>query len=239
MKLSEKLLIVAGWLEDSENDLLVNAEHDQSCLLTVASALVKAAEALREGADEISKLEPAMLTPEKLDEMAAVAQAFDESGDELLRKQASVLDEILLTLAAPRGAAIDFRQANDDRIEQLKKKYKDTKSHQDELNKVSDSLKAIEKSPVYKTYRPLESPLSTRYCPDHAGGMIVRIGEHTWQCVMDKKVYNFDSGFKTMRGNVVPGGGVEHQTPDHAEEGHSVFDTRDGRLGQGQGQGNN
>src|SRR5665213_1543634 len=32
------------------------------------------------------------LTPESLDEMAAIAQAFDESGDELLQKQASVID---------------------------------------------------------------------------------------------------------------------------------------------------
>jgi len=55
--------------------------------------------------------------------------------------------------------------------------------------------------------------------------------------VLDKKVYNFDAGFKTMQGNNVPGGGVEHQIPDHAEEGHMLFDTRDSRLGQGQGDG--
>lgn len=232
MKLSEKLLIVASWLEDSENDLIINAESDESNLNTVAIALVKAATALKEAAGEVSKSEP-NLTPEKLDEIAAVAQAFDESGDDLLQKQASVLDEILLTIAAPRGAAIQFRETQDDRIEQLKKNYKDIKVRHDEMNKVSDAVKAIEKSPMAKQYRPLEAPLSTRYCPDHAGGLVVRVGEHTWQCVLDKKIYNFDAGFKTMQGNAVPGGSVEMQTPDHAEEGHVIFDTRDGRLGNG------
>lgn len=231
MKLSEKLLIVAGWLEDSENDLIVNAEGNESCLNTVATALVSAAAALKVAAAEVSELEPSVLTPERLDEMAAVAAAFDESGDELLQKQASVLDELLLTIAAPRGTAIQFRDTQDDRIEQLKKKYKDTKTELDEINKVSDSVKAIEKAPMYKTYRPLEAPLSTRYCPDHAGGLVVRVGEHTWQCVLDKKIYNFDAGFKTMQGNLVPGGGVEYQIPDHAEQGHEIFDTRDSRLG--------
>jgi HAMP domain-containing protein len=232
MKLSEKLLLVASWLEDSENDLIVNAEVADGCLTTVAAALIKASSALKEGAEEVSKIEPSGITLESLDEIAAVAQAFDESGDELLKKQASVLDEIMLTIAAPRSAFIDFRQAQDDRIEELKKKYKDTKSHQDELNKVSDSIKAIENSAVYKTYRPLEAALSTRYCPDHPGGLVVRVGEHTWQCVMDKKVYSYESGFKTMQGNIVPGGDVAQQTPDHAEEGHAIFDTRDSRLGQ-------
>lgn len=232
MKLSEKLLIVASWLEDSENDLLVNAEFDSECLTVVASALVKAADALKEGAEEVSKVEPVSgLDLNQLDEMAAVAQAFDESGDELLKKQASVLDEILLTLAAPRGASTYYKRMEDDRIEQLKKKYKDVKPYQDELNKTSDSIKAIESSPIYKQYRPLEAPLSSRYCPDHPGALVARVGEHTWQCVMDKKIYNYDSGFKTLQGNTVPGGTVEEQTPTHTEESHTVFDTRESKLG--------
>jgi hypothetical protein len=231
MKLSEKLLIVASWLEDSENDLLVNAEFDDNCLSVVASALVKAADALKDGAEEVSKVEPNGLSSEQLDEIAAVAEAFDESEDDLLRKQASVLDEILLTLAAPRGSSSAYRRMEDDRIEQLKKKYKDVKPYQDELNKVSDSIKAIESSPYYKQYRPLEAPLSSRYCPDHPGALIARVGEHTWQCVLDKKVYNYDSGFKTLQGNTVPGGTVEEQTPTHMEESHTVFDTRESKLG--------
>lgn len=224
--------MVASWLEDPENALLVDAETDDACLTAVASALVKAAEVLKAGAVEVSDVEPASaLTPEALDEMAAVAQAFDESDDELLKKQASVLDEILLTLSAPKNAIHEHKKAEDDRIEQLKKKYKDTKEQQDENIKVSDALKALEKSPYYKEYRPLEAPLSTRTCPDHPGALIARVGEHTWQCMLDKKIYNYDVGFTTMQGNKVPGGNVESQTPMQWDQGNMVFDSRESRLG--------
>jgi hypothetical protein len=235
MKLSEKLLLVANWLESSENDLLVNAEGDEDCLNIVADSLVKASEMIRKGSQEISKIEPeeSVITSEKLDELAAVATAFDESGDELLMKQASVLDEILLTFAAPKNSIAAAKQREDDRIEQLKKKYKDTKVKQDEMNKVSDSVKDIEKSPSYKKYRVLEAPLSQRTCPDHPGAQLARVGEHRWQCCMDHKLYDYDTGFTTMDGRKVPGGDVSEQTKimQH-ENSHTVFDTRNERLGQ-------
>lgn len=234
MKLSEKLLLVASWLESSENDLLVNAEDNEDCLNVVASSLVKASEAIKAGAAEVSKVEPeTTITSEKLDELAAVAAAFDESGDELLMKQASVLDEILLTFAAPRNALAAAKHMEDDRIEQLKKKYKDTKVKQDEMNKVSDSVKDIEKSHDYKKYRILEAPLNTKYCPDHAGVSTIRVGEHRVQCPMDHKIYDYETGYTTLDGNKVPGGSVSEQTKvmQH-ENGHTVFDTRNQRLGQ-------
>src|SRR5271165_732149 len=212
MKLSEKLLLVANWLESSENDLLVNAEYNENCLEVVAGSLVKAAEAIKAGAEEVSKVEPEVdITSEKLDELAAVAAAFDESGDELLMKQAGVLDDFLFTFAAPKNAVAAAKQMEDDRIEQLKKKYKDPKVKQDEMNKVSDSIKDIEKSPSYKKYRVLEAPLSTRVCPEHFC-QIARVGEHRWQCCLDGKIYDYDTGFTTLDGNRVPGGDVSEQT---------------------------
>lgn len=289
MKLSEKLLLVANWLQSEENDLLVNAEKNDGCLNIVASALVKASEAIKEGAIEVDKVYPkedigdfrivdaktgevvwrgkteekmlkayddmgggdeldepyevrypsepnknvvSDMTSEKLDDMAAIAQAFDESGDELLQKQASVLDEILMTFGANKNALAAAKQKEDDRIEQLKKKYKDPKVKLDEMNKISDSIKDIEKSPSYKKYRILEAPLSTRVCPEHFC-QIARVGEHRWQCVLDGKVYDYEGGFTTMDGDKVPGGDVSEQTkiPQH-ENTHAVFDTRPQRLGQ-------
>jgi hypothetical protein len=234
MKLSEKLLTLANWLADEPNELLIAAEGDETCLNIVAEALIKAADALQTAASEVSEIEPeveSVITPEALEEMAAIAQAFDESGDELLKKQASVLDEILLTFATPKGLIYKLKQAEDDRIEQLKKKYKEVKPQHDEINKVSDALQDIEKSPVYKQYRILEAPLSTRTCPDHPGALVARVGEHTWQCQLDKKVYNYDSGFTTMQGNKVPGGSVDQQTPNYHDMGHMIFDTRESKLG--------
>jgi hypothetical protein len=234
MKLSDKLLLVAGWLESAENDLLVSAEGNEGCLQTVAAALVQAAEMIYVGAEEVEKIEPKSegLTAEKLDEMAAVALAFDESGDELLQKQASVLDDILLTLAAPKNAVAEAKKVADDRIEQLKKNYQDTKKKQDEMNKVSDTLAKIEKSPVSKKYRILEAPLSTRVCPDHFC-QIARVGEHRWQCTLDGKIYDYDAGFTTLDNNKVPGGSPSEQSKmDQHSSGEVIFDTRNQRLGQ-------
>lgn len=231
MKLSEKLLIVANWLEDSENDLIVNADRDESCLDIVANALVKASKSLKEASNLIKETEPTIITVESLDEMAALADAFDESGDELLKKQASVLDEILLTIAAPRNAAIQFRDTQDDRIEQLKKKYKDTKSKQDEMNKVSDTVKEIEKSPFYKSHKEIRGSLSTRYCPTHAGVSTIRVGEYQWQCPLDKHIYNYETGFTLDDGSKVPGGSVDAQILDRPDSGETIFDTRNSRLG--------
>ena len=235
MNLSDKILVVAKWLESAENELLAEATEEN--LDKVALAFIGAADALKDVAEEIKESQPVVvdaptITSEKLEEIAAVAAAFDESGDELLQKQASVLDEILLTLSAPKDYAFNFKKAEDYQLEALKKKYyKDTKVEQDKSNKVSEALDAIKKSPVYKEFRPMEAPLSTRTCPDHPGAQIARIGESTWQCALDHKVYNYDTGFTTLKGDKVPGGSVSEQTPKYHDEGHQMFDTRDGRLG--------
>lgn len=231
MKLSEKLLMVASWLESSENDLLVNAEQNAACLGVVADALVNASDALKAGAIAVSELEPSTFSAETLDEMAAVAAAFDASDDELLKKQASVLDEILLTLASPKNALAEHKMLENDRIEQLKKLYHGTKEKLDELNKVSDSVKAIEKSPYYKTYRPLEMPLQTRSCPDHAGVLMARVGQSAFQCVLDKKVYNYEAGYTMQNGRTVPGQDVSLQTKSLNDTGALIFQTRDQKLG--------
>ena len=56
MKLSEKLLIIASWLESSENDIIVNA--DDNSVDVVADAFVNVAEILNAAADEVMELEP-------------------------------------------------------------------------------------------------------------------------------------------------------------------------------------
>ena len=233
MKLSEKLLIVANWLECSENDLIVRAEEDD-CLEIVAAAMVKAAEALKDAADEVVEVEPT-INAESLDEIAAIAKAFDESGDQLLKKEASVLDELLLTIASPRGAAIQFCDSQDDRIEELKKKYKQIKEKHDEMNKVSEDVKKIEESPAYKKYRPLQHELNTRYCPIHFGSPVVRVGEHTVQCVLCRQVFNYENGFNLPSGHV-PGSCVENQTKVMQQPGETTFNTRSSRLGLDSGE---
>lgn len=176
---------------------------------------------------------------ELMDMLVTWATELDKTGDQELIKEASVIDEILLTLAAPRDAKEAFKLAEDKEIERLREKYRtealeDSYKHpREELQKdlkTADAVKAIENS--VKEYRPMEAPLSTRTCPDHPGAQMQRIGDTIYQCSLDKKVYNYRGGFTTMKGNKVPGGDVSEQTHslgDRAFE-HMSFDTRESKL---------
>jgi hypothetical protein len=234
MRISEMLNAMAAWLESPNNEALLLAEENEDCLKVVAESCVLAGALLRKTADQVEELEPlqpSKITPEFIDEVATLANAFETSEDEGLKKMASVLDEILLTIAAPPDALAQKRAEDDNRIDELRKKYQKPREELHALDKTSDSLKAIDKSNMTKQYRIMEAPLSTRYCPDHAGAQISRVGEHMWQCELDKKVYNFETGFELQDGDKVPGGDVAEQTHSVSAPFHAIFDTREGRLG--------
>lgn len=233
MRIAEMLHAIASWLENPNNEALLLAEDNPDCMKVVAESCVLAAALLKTAANEVDVLEPpaeSLITPESIEALANLAAALDSSGDADLKKQASVLDELLLGIAAPAGAYKSAKAAEDYRLEELKKKYENPRKELAENNKIADSEKAIDKSKMTKQYTILEAPLSTRYCPDHAGVQIARVGEHTWQCEMDKKVYNFETGFELDNGDKVPGGDVAQQTQNLNVPGHSIFDTREGRL---------
>jgi hypothetical protein len=234
MKLSDKLNIIAEWLENPENDLFKSAEDNNLALSALANCMVRVASEIKKTANEVleaSELnDKKELTPEFLDELASIAAEFDSSGDEFLQKQASVFDDLLLTLSAPKNAVYEIKKAKSDRIEELKKKYKDIKEQLDTNIKSADSIKAVENSAYYRPVRQLEAPLKTRYCPDHPGAQISRVGDDVWQCDMDGKIYDFAAGFTNMKGQKIPGGGVQYQTKDDHNEGHMIFDTREQRL---------
>lgn len=233
MRISEMLNVIATWLESPTNEALLLAESDEKCMHVVAESCVLAAALLKSAAEEVDLLEaPAesVITSDSIEGIANLASALDESGDPELKKQASVLDELLLSISTPQGAYKAAKAAEDYRIEELKKKYEDPSKELDKVNKIADVEKAIDKSNMTKQYRILEAPLSARSCPDHPGVQIARVGEHMWQCEMDKKVYNFESGFTLNNGNKVPGGDVSQQTQGLNVPTHSIFDTREGRL---------
>jgi hypothetical protein len=214
MRTAELLTAIANWLESPNNEAMLLAEADEKCIKVVSESCVLAAALLRSAADEVESLEPpepSKLTPESIEGIAELATALDASGDPALMKQASVLDELLLSISAPPGA------------------YKAAKT-----NMITDAEKAIEKSKMAKEYKILEAPLSSRYCPDHPGVQIARVGEHMWQCEMDKKTYNFETGFELINGSKVPGGDVSQQTQGLSVPTHAIFDTREGRLGNNQ-----
>jgi hypothetical protein len=235
MRISDMLNAMASWLESPTNEALLLAEEDENCMKVVAESCVLAAALLKKAAEEVDGLEPAepsKITPESIEGIAALAAALDSSDDPQLKKQASVLDELLLTIAAPPGALEEKRSSENGRIEELRKKYQQPREVLHEIEKASDAVKAINKSNLTKRYNILEAPLSTRYCPDHAGAQIARVGEHVWQCELDKKTYNFETGFELQNGDKVPGGDVALQTNNtNSTPFHAIFDTREGRLG--------
>ena len=173
-----------------------------------------------------------------LKHMVNLANILDSSDDPALQKYASVLDQILLTMAAPK-AKIAAELAQEKEVEKLREKYREQaiednykKPHEkhDEKIKAADAVKAIKDS--IKQYRPLEAPLSTRTCPEHPGAPLQRVGEYVYQCSMDKKVYDFRAGYTSLKGNVVPGGDVSQQTQSMGDRApdHMTFETRESKL---------
>lgn len=234
MRIAEMLTAIATWLESPNNEALLLAESDEDCMNVVAESCTLAAALLKNAAEQVDTMEApeeSKITPEAIDDLANLAAAFDASGDPQLKKQASVLDELLLSIAAPPNAYAERKDLQDQRLIEIGKKYNDPRKELHEVNKIGDSEKAIDKSQMTKTYKILEAPLSSRYCPDHPGVQISRIGEHMWQCEMDKKSYNFETGFELNNGSKVPGGDVAQQTQGVNVPYHAIFDTREGRLG--------
>ena len=233
MRISEMLTAIASWLESPDNEALLLSEYDENCMDVVANSCVLAAAILKNAAEEVEMLEPQQesnITPEAIEDLASLANAFDASGDPNLKKQASVLDELLLTIATPPNALQNKKAEQEDRLDEIKRKYQDPKKHLEEVNKIADVKKAVEKSNITKEYRILEAPLTSRYCPDHPGAQISRVGENLWQCDLDKKTYNYRAGFSLANGDKVPGGDVSNQTQTLNVPTQSLFDTREGRL---------
>jgi hypothetical protein len=225
---------IASWLESPNNEALLLSEYHEDSMKVVAESCVLAAALLKTAAHEVEGVEPppeSNITPESVEEIANLASALDSSGDPQLKKQASVLDELLLTIAAPPGEMAKKQAAEDDRIEELRKKYEQPREELRKTDKIADSEKRIKDSGYTKEYKILEAPLSSRYCPDHPGAQISRVGEHVWQCELDKKTYNFETGFELANGSKVPGGDVAQQTQGSNIPFHAIFDTREGRLG--------
>jgi hypothetical protein len=177
--------------------------------------------------------------PSDIEALATLASEFDASGDEFLQKQAAVIDQLIINFAqkglkAKAQAAEDAELAKlraEHREKALEKVYNEPREIHEKDIKASDAIKAIQDQVV--KYRPMETALSTRYCPDHPGAQIRRVADYIYQCALDKKIYNYQEGFTTMKGNKVPGSDVSRQTQhlgDRAlEEMH--FSTRDARLG--------
>lgn len=236
MSLSKELKELVERMEKQAGDVLDLVEDPKLAnefIKIVAETSVKF-EKLADRVDSVDKI--SKLTEEDIDVLYAMAEEFDQSDDPILKKQASVLDEILLTLAAPKNALAEAAQKSEDEINKIIEKkrqergdqaYNSAKEALDKANMVEEQRKAV--NDQVKRYRPMEAPLQTRYNPDIPGESLMRLSDHVYQSPLTGKIYDYRAGYTTDKGNKIPGTAVEFQTPDlgSGQSGRAMFDTRE------------
>jgi hypothetical protein len=243
MAISIDMRVLARKLEKSSDELLANAAAKGPDVLDkVSTAIVAASTLLEQVADDMDENASFSITPDQLNEIAALASAFDESKDPLLKKQASVLDELLLSIASPKNAVAMTRKATEDEVNRLREErrkarreeaYEAPRKAHAEMNNAEAVAKAVEQQ--VKRYIPLEAPLQTRYPPDRPGGQMTRITDHVYQDIDTGIIYDYKAGYTTQKGNKIPGGSVENQTRqlgDYRNQGSSLFETRESLMGR-------
>lgn len=235
MRISELLISMANDLENNpSNEVLELAEYNDDCLAEVALALVSAAGELRKAAAIVEELEPKeenKLSAEKIDTVANLAKALDQSGDLELQKTANVLDELLITISADIDTVKQLKSLQDSRSETLNKKYHSVNKELDKLNKITEMKEEIESSGYLEPHKIHSGLLSQRNCPDHPGNVLIRCGEDEWECSLDHKKYNWKEGFKLLNGDQIPGGDVANQTTTQNIPYQSAYyDDRSSRL---------
>ncbi|MFA5758768.1 MAG: hypothetical protein WC942_05335 [Clostridia bacterium] len=241
MAISMNLRVLARKLEKGSDDLLIEASNKNPDIFEkVATAVAAASTLLEEVADDIDQNASLEITPKQLDELAALASAFDVSEDPFLKKQASVLDELLVTLGSSKHALAQVSKEDElNRIRAERRKargeeaYEAPRKAHAELSKSKEIAKAVEQQ--VKRYIPLEAPLQTRYPPDRPGGQLARIADGVYQDLLTGIIYDYKQGYKTQKGNEIPGGSVENQTRDfndYRNQGTSLFETRQSLMGR-------
>jgi hypothetical protein len=242
-KLSERLEKLANDFNNLDNELLVLAdeENDEVLLSVISEAVVAVSSILKTAHEFVEKNieKTSKINRDDLDELVAIANEFDASGDPALVRQASVLDQLLINFA--QSTSLESKEEAE--LNRLRDKMKSEKG--DELYKgvrkelqkqinADDAIKAIDKQT--KIYRPLEAPLSTRSCPDHIGSQMTRVSDNVFQCPLDQKTYDYNEGFTTERGNKVPGGSVSNQTQNLVDsvrqQTTSFGTTREQKIGE-------
>lgn len=230
-ELISKLNELIELLSSDDSELAIGAEEclNDKDLIDFSELTVSAADVLKEALNIVELCEGPTISELDIEELGAVAQALDDSEDPVLRKQASVIDEILISIGANPKAGEAFKKAQDEEIERLRAKYNKKEEPKQENKMAQEAIKAIEEK--VKRYMPLEAPLSTRYSPDMPGVMLVRIGDNVWQCPVTKKIYDFANGYTTAKGNKIPGTSVSEQSKlDNAVQDNMQFTSREDAL---------
>src|SRR5690606_12982409 len=114
-----------------------------------------------------STYEDSQVDTQSLEELAALASAFDLSGDPELQAEASVIDQVLFALATPNEVVAKINLVYDKELEELRKtrrsqdldeKYSGPREKLHEMHGTKAIADAVDK---VRRYRSMEAPLST------------------------------------------------------------------------------
>ena len=148
--------------------------------------------------------------------LAEIADTLDASG---AVEEANMIDEFITANAAKddKKDPYDSKQHHSEQIREPKRdqERKDRDGH---------------KNHHVHTYQETgAAALQTRYCPEHIGDMLGRVGDGVFQCPRDGAIYNFETGWTDYNGVKHPGGSVAGQTPSSTEYAipHRLFDSRE------------
>lgn len=236
MNLSEKLRRLAAKLQEEADPILAEAEDSEPTFELVLQAVASSTVSLEEAADLLDKAGVSnLMSVSDIEGLRDWATELDGSGDPALQKKASVLDELLLTLAAPKNAVAQIKANTEDELRRLRDKYRNQRREElysgprEELRDqrhAAQSEKAVQQQVTKR--RPMQEPLQTRYSPDMPGVPMIRISDGVYQCSATGKIYNFQAGYTTAKGTQIPGTSVQRQTElNDPMRGHTMFTTRE------------
>jgi hypothetical protein len=179
------------------------------------------------------------------EESEGLAPETEEEVDEIMReleKLEGKRAELIGKLETPKKPKLSKRAEgyDEDRKEEgdteQSKRYDSKHHHSLQIREPKGEQERVDREGRDKhhmeTYQPHEGSLSTRYCPEHIGTMMGRVGPSVYQCPLDGQTYNWETGYTNFDGVNVPGGSVAAQTPDSTgyEVPHRVFDSREKTL---------
>lgn len=200
----------------------------------VADALVQIEDVINSTIDDLNTIADCIKEDEPMELEALAMLADNMDMDENLRKYAKVIDQLILNLSSRAQHNVDdsiMQATYKQRAKELEEKYGGAKRQYDEENGAKQAKEDIRKDIKSREHRVLQDSLSTRYCPDHPGEMLIRIGEDVYQCSLDRKEYDFVNGYTRMDGVKVPGSSAQNQTSAENVVGDTSFSTREQKLG--------
>jgi hypothetical protein len=167
-------------------------------------------------------------------ELVKMANTLDGAGDHLI---ADYIDETASAMVdKPVGSDLSKLASffDDNGFYKLADKVDRTILKTADYGFIPRTRKATKEEPAPEpVQQPREGSLSTRYCPDHIGVQAFRVSDRTYQCPIDGRVYNYESGYKNYQGQRVPGGSIAAQTPTTSNYGGipmRIYDSRQSIL---------